>query len=114
MALAVCIAVGLSSISSSAAATDFANEPSLSESADLLRRGEFAKAAISATASAAFYKDANKHGLEIKALQLLAEAQQRLGEYRSAALNLEQALALAQQSPGKVQVASILGALGNI
>ena len=97
-----------------AKATVSGNGPSLSECASQLRRGESIEAAICAKTSAAFYAEANNPALEIKSLILLAEAQQRIGEYRTAARNLVEALELAKQNPNNGQVAPVLGALGNI
>lgn len=86
----------------------------LTEGAGLLRAGSFGRAAAAAAMAVQAHGEAGEPGRQLTALLLLAEAQQGLGDYQSAADALQQAMVLAQDLGDDRRLAACLGALGNV
>jgi CHAT domain-containing protein len=81
---------------------------------EALEHGGLAEAVASFTEAADLYAKLGETGPQQKALLRLSDAQQAIGEYRDAARSLQTALALAEPTGDRAQVASILGSLGNV
>jgi len=81
---------------------------------EALERGGLAEAVASFTEAADLYARLGETGPQQRALLRLSEAQQGIGEYRDAGRSLQAALALAEPTGDRAQVALILGSLGNV
>ena len=89
-------------------------ESSIAGSQRALVEGNFEQAAETAGVAADFYGSQAKPVREMKALVQLAEAQQAIGAYQDAALNLHRALSLAESTDERGYISLILGALGYV
>ena len=78
------------------------------------QRGDFERAVLSWTEAARLYKEQQQLSQESSALIHLSQAYQSLGQYRDALKNLEAALALAEKSGNRTQMAFALGTLGDV
>ena len=78
------------------------------------QRGNFEQAVVSWTEAARLYDAEQKPREQSIALIHLAQAYQSLGQYKDALKNLEAALALAEKSGNRTQIASALGTIGDV
>ena len=78
------------------------------------QRGDFEQAALSWTEAARLYEAEQKPKEQSIALIHLAQAYQSLGQYRDALKNLDAALALAEKSGNRTQIALALGTIGDV
>src|SRR4029078_8428050 len=78
------------------------------------QRGDFEQAALSWTEASQLYERAGEIRRQSETLVYLSQANQALGRYKEAGKNLELALSLAEKAGDRTQVASVLGALGNL
>jgi CHAT domain-containing protein/Tfp pilus assembly protein PilF len=78
------------------------------------RRGDFEQAVLSWTEASRSYESERKPNLQSNALIQLSQAFQALGQYKEALKSLELAVALAEKTGDRTQLAFGLGALGNL
>src|SRR5262245_40006405 len=78
------------------------------------QRGDFEQAAVSWTEAARSFDTEKNITRKSQALTQLAQAYRSLGQYRDALKNLESALALAEASGDRVQMASVTGTIGDV
>ena len=78
------------------------------------QRGDFEQAVLSWTEAARLYEAEQKPKEQSIALIHLAQAYQSLGQYTDSLKNLESALALAEKSGDRTQIAFALGTLGDV
>src|SRR6516225_10075948 len=78
------------------------------------QRGNFEQAVLSWTEAGRLYETEQKPKEQSTALIHLAQAYQSLGQYTDALKNLESALALAEKSGNRTQIAFALGTLGDV
>ena len=81
---------------------------------ELFQRGDFEQAALSWTEASQLYERGGEIRRQSEALVYLSQANQALGRYKEAGKNLDVALSLAEKADDRTQVASVLGALGNL
>jgi tetratricopeptide (TPR) repeat protein len=78
------------------------------------QQGAFDQAITSWMEATRLYGRAGKPNKQTETLTYLSQAYQSIGQYRQALQNLESALALVQKSDDRMQMASVLGSLGNV
>jgi tetratricopeptide (TPR) repeat protein len=78
------------------------------------QRGDFEQAVLGWTEAARLYEAEQKPEEQSRALIHIAQAYQSLGQYRDALKNLEAALALAEKSGNRTQIAFALGTIGDM
>src|SRR5499426_3864613 len=78
------------------------------------QRGNFEQAVVSWTEAARLYEAEQKPGEQTIALIHLAQTYQSLGQYKDALKSLEAALALAEKSGDRRQIALALGTIGDV
>jgi CHAT domain-containing protein/Tfp pilus assembly protein PilF len=78
------------------------------------QQGDFEQAVLSFAEAARLYESEEKLSRKIDALIYLSQAYQSLGQYRDALKNLEAALALAEKSGNRTQIALALGTIGDV
>jgi CHAT domain-containing protein len=98
----------------SALAADASSEHSLAKGVQLFQRGDFEQAVVSWSEAARRAEQAHQPKAQSVALTHVAQAYQALGHYRQAVQSLEVALALAQRTADRPQIAAVLGGLGDI
>ena len=86
----------------------------MKEGLRLSQHGDFEHATMSWREAARLYEAEQKFSEQISALIHLAQAYQALGHYRDALQNLESALALADKSNDRTQLAIARATLGNV
>jgi tetratricopeptide (TPR) repeat protein len=107
--------VGLPYLASAApAGPGLAAETSMAQGWSAWQRGAFEEAVRSWLDAALRYAQTAQPRTQSVALTQLARAYQALGQYRQASQSLSSALELAQQAGDRVQVATVLGSLGEI
>jgi CHAT domain-containing protein/Tfp pilus assembly protein PilF len=117
LALAILACAGNPLISVAAtfpASASFSAEQRMKEGLRLSQHGDFEQATMSWREAARLYEAEQKFSEQISALIHLAQAYQALGHYRDALQNLESALALADKSNDRTQLAIARAALGNV
>jgi CHAT domain-containing protein/Tfp pilus assembly protein PilF len=117
LALAILTAVGNLPVSLAAtlpASASSSADQRMKEGLRLSQHGDFEQATLSWREAARLYEAEQKFSQQISALIHLAQAYQALGHYREALQNLESALALADKSNDKTQLAIARAALGNV
>ncbi len=88
--------------------------PSIAEGLSALQRGDFVQAVQKLQQAAQHYRHAQQPVAQSRALTLLAQAHQALGQYRQALRNLQTAHVLAEGAADPEQLATVLGHLGNV
>jgi len=78
------------------------------------QRGDFEQAASSWTEASQLYEREGEIRRQCEMLIYLSQANQALGRYKEAGKNLDLALGLARKAGDQIQLASVLGALGNL
>ena len=78
------------------------------------QRGDFEQAASSWTEASQLYEREGEIRRQCEMLIYLSQANQALGRYKEAGKNLGLALGLARKAGDQIQLASVLGALGNL
>ncbi len=78
------------------------------------QRGAFEQAVLDWREAARLYEIGRKFDKQKEALTLLGQAYQYIGQYHEALKSLKSALALAQKSGDRSQIAPVLGSLGNL
>ena len=78
------------------------------------QRGDFEQAASSWTEASQLYEREGEIRRQCETLIYLSQANQALGRYMEAGKNLELAQGLAEKAGDRTQLASVLGALGNL
>src|SRR5205807_2454621 len=96
------------------AAHTTAAEQGMAQGWNASRRGAFAEAVRAWLAAADHYKQARQPRGQTTALTQLAYTYQALGQYRKAVQSLSLALEVAQETQDHVQVATVLGSLGQV
>src|SRR6266498_3625372 len=96
------------------AAHTTAAEQGMAQGWNASQRGAFAEAVRAWLAAADHYKQAGQPRGQTTALTQLAHAYQALGQYRKAVQSLSLALEIAQKAQDHVQVATVLGSLGQV
>ena len=89
-------------------------EQRMAEGLRFFERGEFEQAILSLREAARLYEAGEKFSQQSSALVHLAQAYQALGQYRDGLQNLDLALALAEKSGDRAQVAVAMAAAGNV
>ena len=77
-------------------------------------RGAFEQAVVDWKEAARLFEKEAKFNKQSKALTLLAQAYQYIGQHSEALKSLKSALILAEKSGDRPQIASVLGSLGNL
>ena len=91
-----------------------AADVAMARGAEANERGDFERAVLSWAEAATLYGEAGQGRAQVRALLRLSEAQQAIGEYREAEGNLISAKSIVEGTEDKLQLASVLGALGNV
>ena len=78
------------------------------------QRGDFEQAASSWTEASQLYEREGEIRRQCEMLIYLSQANQALGRYKEAGKNLDLALGLPRKAGDQIQLASVLGALGNL
>ena len=102
------------SAQSSSASSDSSAEKYISQGLSAFRRGAFEQAVVDWKEAARLFEKEAKFNKQSKALTLLAQAYQYIGQHSEALKSLKSALILAEKSGDRPQIASVLGSLGNL
>lgn len=88
--------------------------PSIADGFAALQHGNFVQAVQKLQHAAQHHRDAQQPIAQSRALTLLAQAHQALGQYRQALVSLQTAHVLAERAADPKQTAMVLGHLGNV
>jgi CHAT domain-containing protein/Tfp pilus assembly protein PilF len=91
-----------------------AAQPHMDQAQNSFQRGDFERAVLAWTEAARLYEAEQKPEEQSSALIHVAQVYQLLGQYTDALKHLEAALALAEKSGNRTQIAFALGSLGDL
>jgi len=99
---------------SSSASSKSSAEKYMVQGLSAFQRGAFEQAVLDWREAVKLYETERKSNKQKEALTLLAQAYQYIGQYNEALKSLKSALALAEKSGDRTQIAPVLGSLGNL
>ena len=99
---------------SSSASSKSSAEKYMVQGLSAFQRGAFEQAVLDWREAVKLYETERKFNKQKEALTLLAQAYQYIGQYNEALKSLKSALALAEKSGDRTQIAPVLGSLGNL